>query len=161
MRLPNALLIALTLTAFGAVGVASAKGPPKGVDAKDIGLRKAPLLTIAPATPKAKIKGVNPGKNRKLVKSYETAPPMVPHAVQDYLPIGLRNQCLGCHTNPPKSYRGATLVPASHYRTRTGKTVRKAPSSVRKIYQGFYNCTMCHAPQTDAKPLVKNVFEGD
>lgn len=159
MRLPNALL-ALTLTTFGAVSVASAKGPSKGTVAKDI-LRKAPLLKIAPAAPKSRIKGVSPGNNRKLIKSYETAPPMVPHAVQDYLPIGLRNQCLGCHTNPPKSYRNATLVPASHYRTRTGKSVNKAHASVRKIYQGFYNCTMCHAPQTDAKPLVKNVFEGD
>jgi len=63
--------------------------------------------------------------------------------------------------NPPKKYRRATLVPESHYRDREGNNPAPGPVSVRQIYHGFYNCTMCHAPQKDAKPLVENVFKGD
>lgn len=161
MRLPESLLLAATITSLCA-GIAFAKGPNKqSIDPADLGLRKAPLATIAPAGPKLKTRGEAPGSNRKLQKSYETAPPMVPHAIADYLPIGLRNQCLSCHTNPPKSYRTATHVPESHYTTRDGKTLDRTPKSVRKIYLGFYNCTMCHAAQKSAKALVKNTFEGD
>jgi len=160
MRRLESLLIVITCGLLSAP--AFAKGPKKkGVAAEDIGLRKAPLLKIAPPAPRTKTEGSRPGENRKLEKSYETAPPMIPHLIEDYTPIGLRNQCLACHTNPPKKYRRATLVPESHYRDREGNNPAPGPVSVRQIYHGFYNCTMCHAPQKDAKPLVENVFKGD
>lgn len=159
MRRLDTLLIVTTACLLAAT--AFAKGPKKGVSPQDIGLRKAPLLKIAPAPPKTSVKGDKPGANRRYDKSYDDAPPMIPHAVADYVPIGLRNQCLACHTNPPKKYRSATVVPESHYRDRKGKNPMPGPVSVRKIYQGFYNCTMCHAPQKNAKPLVSNVFKGD
>jgi cytochrome c-type protein NapB len=152
--LPIVLTSLTLLTAAGALA-------QEGTSPDDIGLRRTPLTGAGKKTEETKVKGGSPGTNKKLARSYETAPPMIPHAVQGFVPIGLRNQCLNCHTNPPKPYRSATVVPESHYVGRDGKPTPPAPSSVRKIYLGFYNCTMCHAPQQDAAPLVENTFKGD
>lgn len=151
----------LVLTSLLLVAAAPVVLAQDGTDPDDLGLRHTPLTGAGKKTEAPKVKGDKPGTNEKLARSYHTAPPMIPHAVDGFVPIGLRNQCLNCHTNPPKPYRAATLVPETHYVGRDGKTAAPAPASVRMIYLGFYNCTMCHAPQKDAAPLVENTFKGD
>ena len=127
------------------------------------GLRTAPLMGTNAKVVKTTYEGEAPGENRTLERSYHTAPPMIPHTVEDYLPITTRNECLKCHLNPPKALikQSITVVPDSHFVNREGKDIGGTIATQRNIYAGFWNCSMCHAPQADAKPLVGNDFKRD
>jgi cytochrome c-type protein NapB len=75
-------------------------------------------------------------------------PVMIPHTIDDELPITLeKNGCLRCHATTGKKVKGAPSVPASHIGGPGGKPA---------LAGRRYICTTCHAPQTDAKPLVAN-----
>jgi len=54
---------------------------------------------------------------------------------------------------------GATPISKTHYAldlfTKGGK------KKELKIDPARYQCVMCHAPQADAKPLIKNLFKPD
>jgi nitrate reductase cytochrome c-type subunit len=76
-------------------------------------------------------------------------PVMIPHAVEAHRPITIeRNECLRCHTTTGKKVKGAPGVPKNHLgNEEQGKVA---------IAGRRYQCLQCHAPQTDAKPLVEN-----
>lgn len=81
-------------------------------------------------------------------------PPMISHAVDDYLPItAAGNDCLTCHGKPELIGRARakgqpTPAPASHYRKDAGGQPTLAGMN--------YNCMTCHAPQAGVRPLVDN-----
>lgn len=153
------LLAAATLICGG---WAIAKKPTKAPD--PTGLRTVPVTSDKnTVVPKTAFVGDKPGENRNYERSYHTAPPMIPHTVDIYLPITTRNECLKCHLNPPRDLvkKQIPVVPKSHFMDRNGKDVGGKLASVRNIYAGFWNCSMCHAPQADAKPLVDNAFKRD
>ncbi len=131
-----------------------------------------------------------PGSSTKFERAYVNAPPMIPHSVDGLLPIMQNNnQCLGCHMPEVAKSMGATPLPVSHftnYRPETvlnkdgellkeGKIVginkgdmgnvsdiliAKAKKS-DKLYQGRFNCSQCHAPQSKTDTVVGNTFESD
>lgn len=145
-------------------GVTLALAAPKDapIHQDKLGLSSEPLDRDNQEAPPTNYTGQAPGENKVLVRSYDSAPPMIPHNVDDYLPIGLRNECLNCHKDPPKVWqaRGIKAIPPSHFANKRAKTDTSGGfASVRKVYGGFYNCSMCHTPQTDAPLLVKNVFK--
>ncbi|MEG0821185.1 MAG: nitrate reductase cytochrome c-type subunit [Burkholderiaceae bacterium] len=78
-------------------------------------------------------------------------PPMIPHAVENFLPIKPdANSCLMCHDKPAdigkKTAKGQPQpIPASHYAKADGKLALKGTQ---------YDCMLCHAPQADVKPLT-------
>jgi cytochrome c-type protein NapB len=80
-------------------------------------------------------------------------PPMISHAVAQYLPItASSNNCLTCHDRPADAGKVAAkgqpaAVPASHYTKTGGKLV---------VSGAQYNCLACHAPQAGVAPLVTN-----
>ena len=85
---------------------------------------------------------------------------MIPHLIEDSLPILVgQNMCIDCHELPDsigaKRMPGEpTPAPKSHY-----TDLRRNPNTVKKrIIGARYFCVQCHAPQTDAKPLVENTF---
>ena len=82
---------------------------------------------------------------------YEKPPPLVPRAVDDFLPISAdKNDCVGCHDKPGgKKAKGApTPMPALHY----AKTAEARP----RLSGDYYNCTLCHAAAAGVKDLVVN-----
>jgi cytochrome c-type protein NapB len=129
-----------------------------------------------------------PGQSTRFERAYVNAPPMIPHSVDGLLPIKKdNNQCIGCHMPESAKAMGATPIPVSHftnYRPTTvykngelvkeGKTVgmngelgnvsdikvAKAKKS-DKLYQGRFNCSQCHAPQSKTDTVVGNTFESD
>ncbi len=149
--------LALALALLG-VGWADAK--PKGPtpDSK-LGLLDAPA-GAQKDLPAPQTEGSTPGQNDKLQRSYSDAPPMIPHAVDEYLPITTRNECINCHVNPPKAMIEAhiSVVPDSHYVGRETSVAGAPPASVRSVDRRFYQCSMCHAAQTDAPTLKGNTF---
>ena len=153
------------IVAFGMgvlfVGCGDSKGEKQaestkmqGVDETQLGLRSAPLegesvkLVDYTFTTKAA------GESEKIERSFENAPPLIPHDIEGMLPITQQdNMCLSCHDREVAEGVGATPVPASHiYDLRT---MKKAASS---IADARYNCTQCHVPQAQTKPLVENTF---
>lgn len=127
-----------------------------GVSSEQIGLRKASLENENKvALVDANFTSLQPGESVRFERSYENAPPLIPHDISEMLPITKdNNTCLSCHDKAIAADVGATPLPASHYYDfRHNKTTGDNISDTR------FNCTQCHVPQSDAKPLVGNSFK--
>ena len=163
-------------------------GTKKEVTEEALGLRKTDLYAEADDTAgeKTDYSRPAPGTSTKFERAFENAPPMIPHSVDGLLPITKgNNQCIGCHM--PKEAKsmgmGATPIPVSHmtnYRPDTkmdgdkvvkeGKVLGASNTSdvlIAKaktgdtLYQGRFNCSQCHAPQSKGDTVVGNTFKGD
>ncbi|WP_104748911.1 nitrate reductase cytochrome c-type subunit [Helicobacter cetorum] len=127
------------------------------ISQESLGLRKAPLEDEK----KVKLSPYHysesaPGSSQRIERSYENAPPLIPHDIEGISNITKENNtCLGCHSPDVASTVGATPVPHSHlYDLRKNKPIKNGGVSDAR-----YNCTQCHVPQANAKPLVKNSFK--
>lgn len=114
-----------------------------------------------------------PGNNEKIARSFENAPPLIPHKVDGFVPITLKNNmCLSCHM--PGKMENATDIPPTHFTKYRpdmklvngkyqyndgGKSV--VSEDLGKLNTARYNCTQCHVIQTNAKLDVSNTFKAD
>lgn len=120
-----------------------------------LGLEKTSVYDV-PAPPVTQYSKVDPGSSKSLGVSYHTAPPQIPHSIDDFVPVTRDNNlCVACHSTPDligtKLEKGqAVPAPRSHY---VGKT--------NDLYMGRWNCIQCHRPQSDAALLVESVFKPD
>ncbi|PAF44434.1 nitrate reductase [Helicobacter sp. 11S02596-1] len=97
------------------------------------------------------------GESQKIERSYENAPPMIPHDTEGMLDISKdSNMCLSCHSPDVAESVGAPSVPKSHT-----YDLRNHQAHKDGIDPSRYNCTQCHVPQANAKPLVNNAFQPD
>ena len=156
----------------------------KVVTEEELGLRKDGLFDEKIKPLDAKFDAPAPGQAKKFARSYVNAPPLIPHSVEGLLPITIKNnQCLGCHMPDVAKGVGATPIPPSHftnYRPETkmeggkvvkeGKVLGQANTSdvvlakakkLKDLSKARYNCSQCHVPQANVKPLVKNNFRPD
>lgn len=119
-----------------------------------IGLSKTSVYDV-PDPAVFKYGGGDPGSNKRIARSYDTAPPMIPHNTNGMVPIKRNsNLCKDCHVQPAmigqKLEPGMPVpAPASHY-----VNVKKG-----QLYMGRWNCTQCHRPQAKVDVLVQNVFQ--
>ena len=98
--------------------------------------------------------GKAPGSQKPIARTFTGQPPVIPHTVEDLDVITLAgNPCLACHGPASYKYVNAPKVGDSHFKDRDGKTLTE-------VSQARYQCTACHVPQADAKPLVQNTFRG-
>lgn len=148
--------ITVLLAATMAAGFVYAGTPIK---AENMGLSKTSVFEV-PAPRVYHYNDAAPGQSKLLPRAYSGAPPQVPHAVSDFLPITRENNlCVACHAQPDlwgkKPEAGTPVpIPPSHYTDR-----RNAPDKVTDhLINGRYNCNQCHVPQTDAPALVENTF---
>ncbi len=84
-------------------------------------------------------------------RSFRQQPPMVPHQVDKYQVNLQNNECLSCHDLDNYKKKKATLIGESHFKDREGDVLEEVSSR-------RYFCNQCHAPQSDAQPLVNNNF---
>jgi cytochrome c-type protein NapB len=131
----------------------------ESVEADDLGLSKASVFST-PTPVVAVNTAKEPGENAVEAAYFSESPPMIPHVVEDYLPIRLDdNMCLECHqlrdqVGQEPAPGDPTPVPASHYTDQ-----RRDPGVVKdEVTPAQLLCTLCHAPQTDANPLVANTY---
>lgn len=81
------------------------------------------------------------------------APPLIPHPITGYTPITVdSNMCLACHERPAdigkRAAKGeAQAIPRNHY---------VGSAKDLKLNRAMYDCLICHAPQSNVKPLVGN-----
>ncbi len=150
---------AITLLACAALMAASSTYAGTAIKSEEMGLSKTSVFDVP--TPKVYNYGdTAPGKSKLLPRAYSGAPPQIPHAVGDFLPITRdSNMCTACHSQPAlwgtiRKTGTATPIPPSHY---TDK--RNAPDKVTDhLINARYNCNQCHVPQTNAPALVENTF---
>jgi len=149
------ILTLIFATAISYVGAMAA-----GISDTEMGIRKADVFTEKPVMTGGVYYGDAPqGTSQRFERSFENAPPLIPHDIEGLLPIKAHdNKCLSCHL--PKNAKamglGATPLPKSHF-----TNYRKHdPKLGKDIYQGRYNCTQCHAPQSDVNALIRNTFDG-
>ncbi len=154
-------------------------GNKKVVDDVELGLRKSGL-SGAVNIPEAKYDRPAPGAAKRFARSYVNAPPLIPHSVDGLLPITVKNNaCLGCHMPDVAKGVGATPIPESHFTdfrpstkvvngkiVKDGKAVSNATDikiakfkKLKKLNPARFNCSQCHVPQANVKPLVGNTFK--
>ncbi len=98
-----------------------------------------------------------PGKSKKIERSFENSPPLIPHDLTGMLPIAeTGNMCLGCHMPDEAARSGATAIPRSHLiDLETGEDLHGKLDGKR------YNCMQCHVPQVEIPAPVKNTFKSE
>jgi cytochrome c-type protein NapB len=166
-------------------------GNKKVVTEEALGLRKTDLYSEESETTgvKTDYSRPAPGSSTKFERAYVNAPPMIPHSVDGLLPIQQNNnQCLGCHMPEVAPAVKATPIPVSHFTNYRPETVLKDGELVKegkkvgiqkgdmgnvsdikiakakksdKLYQGRFNCSQCHAPQSKTDTVVGNTFQAD
>jgi len=167
-------------------GQYSAPDLTKSVDEKELGLRKTSLEDEKVTPPAIKDDAPAPGQSQRIARSYVNAPPLIPHSVDGLLPITRKNNsCLGCHMPDKAKDVGATPIPPSHFTDfrpttkmvdgkieKDGKVFGKDYKNtsdikiakfkkLKKLSMARFNCSQCHVPQANVKPLVKNNFKAD
>ncbi len=98
--------------------------------------------------------GKAPGSQKPIARTFSTQPPLISHSIENFGGVTLRdNPCVACHGLDNYKAARAPKIADSHLKDRDAKT----PS---EMSQAWYQCTACHVPQVDAKPLVQNTFRG-
>lgn len=115
-----------------------------------------------------------PGTSQKFDRSFENAPPMIPHSTKGLLPIKIgSNMCLTCHMPALAVTMKSTALPASHFTNYRPELIEKGgkyqvDAKEGEVYEKSlgdqlshtrFNCTQCHVPQAKIDPMVQNNFE--
>ncbi len=148
------------------------------VTENSLGLRKTDIYaentTVAQKTEYGKDA---PGTSQRFKRAYQNAPPMIPHNTEGLLPITINNNaCLGCHEPSVAPFVKSTPIPQSHFidfrpkHKFDGKTFTKAIDNMKNetsikrldvIAGARFNCTQCHAPQSNGNLAVESTFEAN
>jgi nitrate reductase (cytochrome), electron transfer subunit len=145
-----AIIVSAMLLA-GIVGCASA--PVESMRAKDV-----EAADMAPDMKQYSEKspgGVGP--QILIPRTFAGQPPLIPHTAEKYEPITREeNDCLECHVSDELNGRKMPRMGDSHF-VKLDKSGKAKPV----VSMARWNCTQCHVPQVDAKPLVENRFVGN
>lgn len=178
MKAMGKITIGLAAAALLSVScfAASAEGAKPTYSEESLGLRKTTIYsekeTVAEKTSYGKDAA---STSTRIKRAFQDAPPMIPHDTEGMLPIKAGdNSCIGCHMPEVAPAMGATPIPVSHFtdfRPR-GKVVNgvyveavnnyKNEVSIKKhdtLQNARFNCSACHAPQSQGKLLVENTFQ--
>jgi cytochrome c-type protein NapB len=149
-------LAVTVLLAFAALARAAPPAAPRPIPDKELGLSRTSLFEV-PSPPAWKAEDSAPGDAPLPPRPGREAPPVIPHAVADFLPITpAQNMCADCHAiGGPKKKGEPTPVPASHY-----VDLRRAPEKRGdKVAGARWVCISCHVARTDAPPAVGSTFK--
>ena len=149
--------IAIAIVAWvGCAGSEKLSGATDGVSRSDqgiadsqIGLSKVSVFDV-PAPDPVNEREIDPDDAVAIGAAYDGAPPVIPHAIADFLPIVFDgNDCLDCHDDGD-----AKAIPPAHY-----TDLRSAPGEVRSEIAGArFVCVSCHVSQTTAPALMESDF---
>lgn len=111
------------------------------------------------------------GNSDKIYRSFENAPPLIPHTTQGFFPIKRENNiCMSCHMPDKAETSGAVPLPETHFTNLRPKMVEvngiltfKQDSivSIHKLNEpsnAYFNCSQCHVPQTTVTVNINNLF---
>ena len=119
------------------------------------------------------------GTSTKIKRAFENAPPMIPHDTEGMLPITIdNNQCTSCHDPMVAESMGATPIPKSHFTSFRPETIltkdgvmlqegkhldntsdiKGVEKPLETLAGARFNCSQCHAPQSEGTDAPKNNF---
>ena len=139
-----------------AVGSAAQDAAEQPIADQDLGLAKGSVFDVL-IPPVSTVNSSDPGDDPRVRRAFDTAPPQVPHAVADFMPISrVDNWCIDCHrtdwTAPEEGE--ATPIPFSHY-----MDLRGASKEIgEEVVGARWVCVSCHVAVTEAPVLVGNSF---
>jgi len=164
------ILLVLILTACGEKQEANWMADEAIDMSHDLIMSDESILTAMPEY--TKIRG---GESEVYQRSFENAPPLIPHRVGGFLPIKADdNKCLRCHHPDKAPAFKAIPLPMTHFTSYrptveevNGVYVFKEP--VGEIFEtvldhfnnALYNCSQCHVPQAEVTVEISNVFDPD
>ena len=129
-----------------------------GKDAKDLNILRAANDVIDEDDIKlADINWTKPaaGESKRYDRSFENAPPLIPHDLEGLIPITAdNNMCVSCHMPEVAKDVGATPIPKSHL-----YSIRSKKDLEGKLSDDRFNCTTCHVPQANVEAKFKNNFK--
>ena len=129
-----------------------------GKEAKDLNiLRSANDVMDEEEVKLADINWTKPaaGEAQRYERSFENAPPMIPHDLEGLIPITAdNNMCVTCHMPEVAKDVGATAIPKSHL-----YSIRNKKDLDGKLSDDRFNCTVCHVPQANVEAKFKNNFK--
>ena len=129
-----------------------------GKDAKDLNILRAASDFIEEDDIKlADINWTKPaaGESKRYDRSFENAPPLIPHDLEGLIPITAdNNMCVSCHMPEVAKDVGATPIPKSHL-----YSIRNKKDLEGKLSDDRFNCTTCHVPQANVEAKFKNNFK--
>ncbi len=110
-----------------------------------------------------------PGESKMIQRSFEHAPPLIPHTTEGFFPIQKkRNVCLSCHMPQKAKKVNARPLPDSHFTSVRSRPVLKdgvyqtpkevAAKKSKKFNSSYFNCSQCHIPQAEISVDIKNLF---
>ena len=114
-----------------------------------------------------------PGTSQRVDRSFENAPPMIPHSTVGLVPIKMNNNaCLTCHMPDVAVTMKSTALPASHFTNYRPDVhlndgtidVEKSKEVTQidlkgKLNMARFNCTQCHVTQANVDLAVENTFK--
>lgn len=169
ISLLTALLIFTALFSFVSCGSSENNEP---VDEDKLGLIDADVKSDETNLKnKAIYDAANPGTSTRINRSFENAPPLIPHNTEGFFPITLKsNICLSCHLPEKADSVKAIPIPAMHFTSLRPKMVEKDGKMVfeetegmyrqelKNLNSAYYNCSQCHVPQTNVTVNIENLF---
>ena len=153
------------------------------VKEESLGLRKSSVYNEDKITGDKTQYGTDvAGTSKRFDRAFENAPPMIPHDIEGMLPITIgNNQCVMCHDPAVAASMGAIPFPKSHltnFRPETklsedgtmlqeGKhldntiDIKVVEKPLETLSGTRFNCSQCHAPQSEGANTPKNNFKAD
>ena len=120
---------------------------------------------------KAKYADSQPGKTSEINRSFENAPPLIPHSTKGFFPIKITNNiCLSCHMPDKVEETGAREISKTHFMNWRPKPKEVnglflvahndsvATKRYDKLNNSYFNCSQCHVPQTNVSVNIENLF---
>jgi cytochrome c-type protein NapB len=175
--------LTISIAAIAAIFTVGCSTAAKTVSEESLGLRKTDLYSESNTTgDKTQYSKTVAGTSKKIERAFENAPPMVPHDTEGMLPITIdNNQCKTCHVDSAPYDKTIPEVPKSHftdYRPMTtlandgriekeGKAVdntsdlKTTSKSLTTLAGSRFNCSQCHAPQSEGNNVPQNVFKAE
>lgn len=116
---------------------------------------------------------IRSGESQVYERSFENAPPLIPHRVSGFLPVKVDdNKCLRCHMPDKAPVFGSTPLPATHFTSYRplvkevdGVYVMEEPvgevfeKDLQHFNNALFNCSQCHVPQAEVTVEIPNVFD--
>ena len=143
------------------------------INDSDIGYRSEDLLNEDFVIPSIDYSAGPAGTVGNWERSFENAPPMIPHTLVGFVPIKAGvTACLACHLPAVAAALKATSMPQSHFTDYRPQLVEEAGLYKVDAAEGEvvsknlganynlarYNCTQCHAAQANATVFIDNQF---
>ena len=116
---------------------------------------------------------VRGGESDVIERSFENAPPLIPHRVGGFLPIKVDdNKCLRCHMPDKAPEFKAIPLPETHFTSYRPLVVEEdgvykiaavegevIVKDLNHFNNAMFNCSQCHVPQAEVTVEIPNVFD--